>query len=782
MLLAEFVKDFGIKKYFRTTNNIKYSLLSNYIQLVLEGEWVGRLDIPKDFSELYEISKYFSQLNTTTDSLRFGDVYIVLSSSRYRYGVFLDDETVIEQPNHLDPQHKIMKYNVEENTRALELRGYTVIWLRPLNEKNIFPPYMLGANSYVIPTVAAMKTINLPEGMIVTTNGYYRSDDGAGAKYLIVQGDHTDDGGYYHKLNNGNYAQLMIENNTVSCKVFGAKGDGIQDDTILINNAIAQINTLGGGTVTVPNGTYMIKSHIQGYVGNILFDQGGIELRDNVHLKMEVNALIKAIPNNMKQYVIVRIYNKKNVRVSGGQIIGDRDTHTGTGGEWGYGIAITGGSNIIIEDMYITDCWGDGINMQIIGFDATAVPKDVQIHNVTSDGNRRQGMSIEGADNILVTNSRFINTSGTAPAAGVDIEPWQRNVTNRRIRFEDCVFAGNQGLGMNAQGGLLNQLTINNCIFENNLYNNAQLQIYCTNNGNKITVTNSKFIAIPNANGLDMSLQGGYNYIIDGNSLVSGIGLVKGVADARIHDVIISNNIIKPPANDVPAVWIRTSFADNVTIKGNYLDGTNLDPTISSGGVGITDGSTNINVLDNNFLNVTTGVSTFEANNRHISIVGNLFNNLARYGVSVSAGKFIDILDNTFVGVSHKLSAGAIINHTGGTKVVVKRNKFIQGPILTTNGLGEFYATRCYSRTGDAIGIDTLITDNLIINDGVHNLDLVNYSLVQMTTGYVAELPSSIMRGVTAQRPTQPVTSQQFFNVTVNKMQYYNGTSWIDIG
>lgn len=726
MLLAEFVKDFGIKKYFRTTKNIKYSLLSNYIQLVLEGEWIGKLDIPKDFSQLYDVSKYFAQLNTDTDSLRFGDVYIVLSSSRYRYGVFLDDETVIEQPNHLDPQHKIMKYNVEENTRALENRGYIVIWLRPLNEKNIFPPYMLGANSYVIPTIAAMKAINLPEGMIVTTNGYYTIDDGAGAKYKIVTGDHTDDGGLYHLLNNGNYAKLLIENNTVSAKVFGAKGDGIVDDTIKINNAIVAINGIGGGTVSIPSGTYMVKAHVPGYVGNILFDEGGIELKNNVHLKMETNTILKAINNNMPQYVIVRVYTKNNVRISGGQIIGDRDTHTGTTGEWGYGIAITGGSNIIVEDMYITDCWGDGINMQIVGFDATNVPKNIQVHNVTSDGNRRQGMSIEGADNVLVTNSRFINTAGTAPAAGVDIEPWQVNVTNRRIRFEDCVFANNAGLGMNAQGGLLNQLTINNCIFENNLYNNAQLQIYCTNNGNKIRITNSKFIAIPNQNGVDISLQGGYDYVVSNNSLVNGVGLVQGVASARIHEVLISNNIVKPPVTDTPSAWFRCSNSDNVTFLGNFLDGSALDPSINSNGFAITDSSTNIRIIENKLLNVQIGVTSFNAGNRHVHIRGNTFDNSATYGVSITQGQFVEIFDNKFVGTSHKVVNGRAIYHTNGSNIFIDRNTFIQAPrITTTNGLGDYFAIFAYFRN-TGIGTDTVLSSNVLVDDGTHSLALSN--------------------------------------------------------
>lgn len=267
MLLAEFVKDFGIKKYFRTTNNIKYSLLSNYIQLVLEGDWIGNIEIPKDFSQVYDINKYFTQLDTESDLLRFGDVYIVLSASRYRYGVYLDENTVIEQTNHLDPQHVIMKYNVAENTQALENRGYVVIWLRPLNEKNIFPPYMLGANSYKIPTIAAMKAIDLPAGMIVETNGYHESNDGAGFKYEIITGDYTDDGGLYHLLDNGNFAHLIFDD-TISPKAFGAKGDGINDDTQAIQKSFDYLRKNPRTSPEImmlhfPDGTYLVTDTLK---------------------------------------------------------------------------------------------------------------------------------------------------------------------------------------------------------------------------------------------------------------------------------------------------------------------------------------------------------------------------------------------------------------------------------------------------------------------------------------------------------------------------------------
>jgi hypothetical protein len=49
---------------------------------------------------------------------------------------------------------------------------------------------------------------------------------------------------------------------TVSVKDFGAVGDGVADDTVAINNAVAYLNTLGGGGLFFPAGTYLLSAPI----------------------------------------------------------------------------------------------------------------------------------------------------------------------------------------------------------------------------------------------------------------------------------------------------------------------------------------------------------------------------------------------------------------------------------------------------------------------------------------------------------------------------------------
>jgi hypothetical protein len=48
--------------------------------------------------------------------------------------------------------------------------------------------------------------------------------------------------------------------------------------------------------------------------------------------------------------------------------------------------------------------------------------RNVILRNITSTRNYRQGMSVCGAVNLLVEDSTFSWTNGTAPMAGIDFE------------------------------------------------------------------------------------------------------------------------------------------------------------------------------------------------------------------------------------------------------------------------------------------------------------------------------------------------------------------------
>lgn len=117
--------------------------------------------------------------------------------------------------------------------------------------------------------MASMRTTNLSAGMVAATKGYYSADDDGNGFYFVRTStvSDVDDGGSVIILNNGNVAEL-ITSGTINAKQFGAKGDGVTDDTTPIQKAIAYIyahgqeigRTYGGPTLFFPFGTYCVSS------------------------------------------------------------------------------------------------------------------------------------------------------------------------------------------------------------------------------------------------------------------------------------------------------------------------------------------------------------------------------------------------------------------------------------------------------------------------------------------------------------------------------------------
>jgi hypothetical protein len=133
--------------------------------------------------------------------------------------------------------------------------------------------------------------------------------------------------------------------------------------------------------------------------------------------------------------------------IVGGSILGDRLRHLGTTGEWGMGIGIYNCDSITIKHVHISECWGDGITVgaQKI-FSAPNPSTRVYIIGVVSDSNRRQGLSIGQVSGVTVDSCFFINTSGTAPQDGIDIEP--DTGTCRNITITNSVMNHNAGNGV----------------------------------------------------------------------------------------------------------------------------------------------------------------------------------------------------------------------------------------------------------------------------------------------------------------------------------------------
>ena len=91
-------------------------------------------------------------------------------------------------------------------------------------------------------SVADMKSNkDLQVNDIVETACYSKANDGGSGKYIITNSNKTDDGGSVHKLDNGLTAELIVSNDTVDIRQFGAQVGlkvDVRKNTTAIQNAI----------------------------------------------------------------------------------------------------------------------------------------------------------------------------------------------------------------------------------------------------------------------------------------------------------------------------------------------------------------------------------------------------------------------------------------------------------------------------------------------------------------------------------------------------------------
>ncbi|QGW65907.1 hypothetical protein GOY17_13910 [Lysobacter soli] len=223
----------------------------------------------------------------------------------------------------------------------------------------------------------------------------------------------------------------------LSVKNYGAAGDGVRDDTASFQAAINALPATGG-TVQVPAGTYLIDPTVN------------VRLRSSMHLQLDPDAILKAKPNAAERAYVLMVMQVNDVEISGGRIIGDRDAHLGTTGEWGHGIMIRGSNRVTVRDIHVSNGWGDGISIGGAAQPTGVVPcVDVAISNIVCTNNRRQGLTIGCSRNVKVYDSEFSDSNGIAPQCGIDIEPDANDLrTTDTVHIQNCLIRNNKGNGI----------------------------------------------------------------------------------------------------------------------------------------------------------------------------------------------------------------------------------------------------------------------------------------------------------------------------------------------
>lgn len=350
---------------------------------------------------------------------------------------------------------------------------------------------------------------------------------------------------------------------------FGARGDGLTDDTDAINAALAKA---GGGTVGFTSGkTYRVR-------GMKADNTCGIVIPDGSHL-IGNDAIVKLLDHQDKevwQPCIIRLRGSTHITIEGMTFDGNRQQNRppNTDGDGG-------GNNIQLESardirliniisrnastdgLYATDDWA-------INGGSKEPTTGLHCQGCVFTENTRQGLSViclRGAD---FTDCEFSKTSGRAPQAGVDFENnWPHQVAEK-ITFTRCRMTDNKTFGVvfSMQRDIWAQdIAFNDCEF---MGNHADQPISLRNNMRNISFkggqADGKYILIGTP-GFDSAKYD--NVVIDGLKLSTDLRIryEGGKITGNEKSLILRNLTFNPSENPSKMGLLTLNNCDGVELQ-----------------------------------------------------------------------------------------------------------------------------------------------------------------------------------------------------------------------
>ena len=418
-----------------------------------------------------------------------------------------------------------------------------------------------------------------------------------------------------------------INHVTLNIKNFGVTGNGVTDDTLAIQSCLDYAHENNIKSVVFPQGNYLV-SFIDSETVNTYQRGIALKLYSNIDYHF-INCNILVKETNLGGYSVLHLKELENVKLLGKNfnIIGERETHINDSSiengqnEQGFGIKIHTCKNVDLENINISNCWGDGV--------VVAYSSNVTMKNVICESNRRQGMSVISSSHLDIINSTFKNTNGTEPQSGVDLEPDDNSLANEFINFMNCIFDNNSGSGLLGVGNTRN-VTVNNCYFSGNKYN-----IRFTNNDDSVK---PEYITINNCNIINsihsgIRLNNAKNVIIQHSKINETI---RAIYSTSCDDIIVKHNDITI-INNVEDGALFFSKAGG-QILYNHLHDINIvgdDTKYSEVACIHANKPTKLNISDNTFINTTRGICVYTHENDNEVIIKN---------------NIIDVTDNSMSG------------------------------------------------------------------------------------------------------------------------------------
>ncbi len=244
----------------------------------------------------------------------------------------------------------------------------------------------------------------------------------------------------------------------ISIETLGAKNDGIFNNAAIIQKAINQVSTAGGGRVTIPAGGIYLS--------------GSIEIKANIEFHLETGAVLRASSDyddytaghNIKnltngevdefvlpQRAFIVAFKAHNARISGGGAIdGNADKFIAERGQYIHKMrGPVGGRDQYLErpfTLFMIEC------------------RNLTICDITIKDPAFWALRTTGCNELLIDGIRILTDLMVPNADGVDIDRCQnvRIVNCEFVTADDCISL--KSCSQTSQYGDVANIVISNCI------------------------------------------------------------------------------------------------------------------------------------------------------------------------------------------------------------------------------------------------------------------------------------------------------------------------------
>ena len=407
--------------------------------------------------------------------------------------------------------------------------------------------------------------------------------------------------------------EARLANIVTDVKKFGAKGDGVTNDTVAIQNAINYLKSVGGGELFFPKGIYLYTELVVDF-SNIFFNGEG------------ASSILK---QNIANEHGITFYNSsailKNIRVSN---LHFDSTITKT-----VGSCLT---FLNIVDSHIDNCYFDnqydGISIGTYQYlyVNNCIFRDIANRGIVGDfgdGLFLNSISMQN-QSIVVSSVGIVCNNGNLNMIDVDITLFDYGLySNPTVGqscywwfIEKCCFdTCNNGISLdNRTGGEIKSIDFTSCWFSTN--NNRGIELYGVKGAN---FTNCRILN----NGTDGVFIGGLNEDIEFNgcritangkvSTATNYGILSASGDFRVLNCLFSNDYAGISNYQKVGIKVIDGSFDYFDILNNKFKGQSVND--------IENNSTGINFkIKNN--STDKSISVVATNNLILPIIGELFN------------------------------------------------------------------------------------------------------------------------------------------------------------